>query len=79
MVRFILGAVAGGLAVWFWRDEILEFAQSKTHGVRAGAVDTLQAVEKQTEKVLDRTKEQISSALQAGQRTLSSVHDRSTH
>jgi len=79
MVQFILGAVAGGLAVWFWRDEILEFAQSKTSGVRAGAVDTLQAVEKQTEKVLDRTKEQISSALQAGQRTLSSAHDRSTH
>ena len=79
MVRFLLGAVAGGLAVWFWREEILEFAQSKTHGVRAGAVDTLQAVEKQTEKVLDRTKEQISSALQAGQRTLSAPLDRSSH
>ena len=79
MVRFILGAVAGGLAVWFWHDEILAFVQSKTHGVRAGAVDTLQAVEKRTEKVLDRTKEQISAALQAGQRTLTSAHDRSTH
>jgi hypothetical protein len=79
MIRFILGAVAGGLAVWFWRDEILAFAQSKTHGVRAGAVDTLQAVEKRTEKVLDRTKEQISAALQAGQRTLTSAPDRSMH
>jgi hypothetical protein len=56
MFRFILGAVAGGLAVWFWRDEILEFAQRKTHGVRAGAV----------------------AALQAGQRTLTSMPDRST-
>jgi len=79
MVQFILGAVTGGLAVWFWRDEILEFARSKTHGVRAGAVDTLQTVEKQTEKVLDRTKGQITAALQAGQRTLSSTHDRSMH
>ena len=86
MVRFILGAVAGGLAVWFWGDQVREFAESKTRGVRVGAIDTLQAlekrlqtVEKRTEHVLDRTKEHVSAALQAGQRTLSATQDRSMH
>ncbi|PYN80257.1 MAG: hypothetical protein DMD96_14445 [Candidatus Rokuibacteriota bacterium] len=78
MVRFILGAVAGGLAVWFYGEQLREFAESRTKGVRAGAVDTLQVVEKRAEDVLDRTKEQVTSVLQAGQealrgRTLSST------
>lgn len=67
MVGFVLGALAGGLAVWYWRDQIRIYAESKTRGVRDGAADTLQAVEKRAEDVLERTKGQLSSALQAGQ------------
>jgi hypothetical protein len=67
MVGFVLGALAGGFAVWYWRDQIRLYADRKTRGVREGAADTLHLVEKSAENVLDRTKEQLSSALQAGQ------------
>jgi hypothetical protein len=67
MFGFIVGAIAGGLAVWYWGDQIREFADSRTQGVRKGAADTLRSVEKTAEGVLDRTKEQVSSVLQAGQ------------
>jgi hypothetical protein len=67
MFGFIVGAIAGGLAVWYWGGEIREFAASRTQGVRRGAADTLKSVEKTAEGVLDRTKEQVSSVLQAGQ------------
>jgi hypothetical protein len=67
MFGFIVGAIAGGLAVWYWGDQIREIAESRTQGVRRGAADTLRSVEKTAEGVLDRTKEQVSSVLQAGQ------------
>jgi hypothetical protein len=67
MFGFIVGAIAGGLAVWYWGEQIREFAENRTQGVRRGAADTLRSVEKTAEGVLDRTKEQVSSVLQAGQ------------
>jgi len=67
MVRFVLGALAGGLAVWFWGDELRRLADAKTRDVRAMAADKLQAVEEKAADVLDRTKEQVTSTLQAGQ------------
>ncbi len=67
MVRFVLGALAGGLAVWFWGDELRRLADAKTRDVRAMAADKLQAVEEKAADVLDRTKEQVSSTLHAGQ------------
>lgn len=67
MVKFILGAIAGGIAGWVWGDQFRELAMNKTKRVRKGAADTLQAVESKAGDVLDRTKEQVSSVLQAGQ------------
>jgi hypothetical protein len=67
MVRFILGAVAGGIAVWRWGDQLRELAANRTKRVRKGAADTLQAVESKAEDVLDLAKEQVSAVLQAGQ------------
>jgi gas vesicle protein len=67
MVRFIIGAVAGGLAAWFWGDQLRDLAANKANRVRMGAADTLQTVESKAEDMLDRTKEQVSSVLHAGQ------------
>lgn len=66
MVRFVLGALAGGLAVLFWGEEMRRFASSKTRNIRATAADTLKAVEDTAEDLLDRTKEQVTSTLEAG-------------
>jgi hypothetical protein len=70
MVRFVMGALAAGLAVWFWGDELRRLADANTRDVRAKAADKLQAVEDKAQDVLDRTKEQVSSTLQASQDAL---------
>lgn len=78
---FILGAITGAAIVWFWRQEIEDYARDKTRGVRTQAADRLQAVAVGTEKVLDRggdalrhaeeflqdTKEHVGDALRTGQ------------
>ena len=78
---FILGAITGAAIVWFWRQEIENFARDKTRGVRTRAADGLRAVEEGTRKVFDRggetlrraeecvqdTKEQIGDVLRSGQ------------
>jgi hypothetical protein len=66
MVRFVLGALAGGLAIFFWGEEVRRFANSRTRSIRASAADTLKAVEDTAEDLLDRTKEQVTSTLEAG-------------
>ncbi|HTY77783.1 MAG TPA: hypothetical protein VMI34_08200 [Candidatus Bathyarchaeia archaeon] len=67
MRGFMLGALAGAVVVWYWRDQVRNYLDSKTRGMRGRAVDTLQSVEHTAEGVLDRAKEQVSTTLQAGQ------------
>ena len=67
MVRFVLGTLAGGLAVWYWRDQLQELAERKTEGLRKGAARHAQNGRGDRGRRADRTKEQVSSALQAGQ------------
>ena len=67
MMKFLVGAAAGALAMWYWGDDIRDYVDSKTRGVRDRAVETLQTVEERAGDVLDRAKEQVSSTLQAGQ------------
>ena len=53
MLGLVVGALAAGLAVWYWRDEIVEFA-GKMPRVRDGATSALRSVEKKAENVFDR-------------------------
>lgn len=66
-MRFILGALAGALAVWYWGDDIRDYLDSRTRNARDRAVEKLQSVEEKAGQMLDRTKEQVSATLQAGQ------------
>ena len=76
MRSFIIGAIAGGVAVWVWRDELRKFMEKETRVVRAKAADQLEMVQKATESALDTAKEQISSHLQSGQDAIRpSKHD----
>lgn len=72
MFRFVLGALVGGLAVWYWGEEIREYAESRTLGVRKSAANVIRTVGKKAEDVLDQTKEQVSNVSQAGQDALRS-------
>ncbi len=67
MLRFIMGAVAGSLAIWFWGEELKRYATDGTRAVRTRAAETLQTVEQTADGVFDSAKEQVHSTLQAGQ------------
>jgi hypothetical protein len=40
---FIFGALIGGAAVWFYRDQLREYLDEKTRTARTRAADTLQS------------------------------------
>src|SRR5262249_56960249 len=67
MMRFLMGALAGALAMWYWGDDIRDYIENRTRDARGRAVDTLQSVETKAGEMLDRAKEQVSSTLQAGE------------
>ena len=45
MMKFLVGAVAGALAMWYWGDELRDYLDNKTRDVRDRAVEKLQTVE----------------------------------
>jgi hypothetical protein len=66
MIRFILGAVAGSLAIWLWGEELRRYAHDGSRVVRDRAADTLRAVDDRATEMLDTAKEQVHSTLEAG-------------
>jgi hypothetical protein len=67
MFRFVFGALVGGLAVWYWGEEMREYAESRTVGVRKSAAKMIRTVGKRAEDALDRTKDQVNAVAQSGQ------------
>jgi hypothetical protein len=67
MNRFMLGALAGGLVVWLWKDRVLEMLDEMTRQARDRAANGLGKVQATAESTMDAAKEQISSGLRAGQ------------
>jgi len=67
MFRFIVGATAGSLAVWFWSEQLKRYATTSSRTVRERAADTLQTVDEKTGSMLDSAKEQVHVTLRAGQ------------
>jgi hypothetical protein len=85
MVRsFLAGAIAGGVFVWFFRDDIQAYLDEQTRLARVGAADRLHAVEETAERAFDRAsapirkaeemldhgKAQVSDTLRSAERTI---------
>jgi gas vesicle protein len=70
MIGVIIGAVIGGAAMWYWRDNIARKLDAETRSLRHKAADTLDAMEKQTEVLLDKAKPQIKNTLRAGKEAI---------
>ena len=66
MFQFILGAVAGGFAAWYWRQDIQGYVNEKVPSLRVRAADSLEAIEKRTEDMMDKAKTGVVSKLRAG-------------
>ena len=63
MKGFIVGALAGGIAMYLWRDEIGRYLDSGTRDFRTRAADTL----KQASDMMESASEKIGETLAAGQ------------
>jgi hypothetical protein len=59
MFGFILGALAGGLAAWWWRSDIQAYVDNKLPNVRQKAAEQLSAIEQRAEDALGRARQQI--------------------
>ncbi len=59
MFGFILGAVAGGLAAWWWRGDIQNYMDKRLPEVRDKAADRLTAIEERAEGALKTAREKI--------------------
>jgi hypothetical protein len=67
MFGFILGALAGGLAAWWWRNDIQTYVDSKLPNVRTKAAEQLSALEQRAEGALGRARQQIDRIRPAGE------------
>ncbi len=67
MVGFLVGVVAGGVAVWMYRHQIQDMLGDQSSGVRTKAADTLETLQHKTESAMDRAKGRIVTGLRAGQ------------
>jgi len=67
MRLFIAGAIAGGVAVWMWGDELRDYLAERARGVRTKTADQIQVVQQAAETALTTAKDQITSTLQSGQ------------
>lgn len=63
---FIVGVVAGGVAYWWWGDEIRRFIDTGTLDLRKRAADTL----KQAESLVETASETIGQTIHAGQEAM---------
>ncbi len=59
MFQFILGAVAGGLAAWWWRNDIQQYVDKQLPNVRAKAADQLSSLEQKAGDALGKARQQI--------------------
>ena len=62
MMGFFVGAVAGGIAVYLWRDQVGRYLDSQTRGVRTRAAETL----KQAGEMIGSASEKIAETIEAG-------------
>jgi uncharacterized protein YgfB (UPF0149 family) len=61
---FMLGLVAGGLAVWKWHDSIRDYVKDNAAPARGKADQLLATVQQRSEELLDRAKEQVAAGIE---------------
>lgn len=57
---FLVGAIAGGVAMWFWGDQIREALDDATSGVRTRSAEQLQGVADTLQSVADTVDQGLS-------------------
>ncbi|HKZ07222.1 MAG TPA: YtxH domain-containing protein [Methylomirabilota bacterium] len=66
MRGFIVGALAGGIAMYLWRDQIRGYVEDNTRGLRERTADTL----KQAGERMGSMSEKINDTISAGEEAI---------
>ena len=61
---FLMGAIAGGVVMWFWGDQVRDAVDDATSGVRTRAAEQLQGVADTLQSVADTVDQGLSGAQQ---------------
>jgi gas vesicle protein len=62
---FLVGAIAGGLVVWKYRDYLSEYLKGNVGPARKTVDGLLRTVQQKSETLLDQAKEQLSARLES--------------
>ncbi|HUP35600.1 MAG TPA: YtxH domain-containing protein [Candidatus Limnocylindria bacterium] len=61
---FLVGAIAGGVVVWKYRDALREYLKGNAGPARDKVDGLLRTVQERSETLLDQAKEQVASRLE---------------
>ena len=70
MFGFLVGALTGGIAVYYWRDRIRDYMAGRGPDLRNRAADRLGAFGDRATGAMDRARSRIDSAVRTGQERL---------
>lgn len=79
MLGFVVGAVAGAIAAYFYRDEISRYVNERFPRVRNTAAERIGSLGEAASSALDRARTQIDSTVRTSQerlRATGTIHDR---
>jgi hypothetical protein len=70
MFGFIIGAIAGGVATYLWRDRIRHYVDSQVPTMRERAAERLGELGERATSALDRARTRIDTGVRTGQERL---------
>jgi hypothetical protein len=70
MFGFLLGAVVGGMASYYWRDSIHDYMSGRVPDLRKRAADGLGTLGDRAGGALDRARTRLDTAVRTGQERL---------
>jgi hypothetical protein len=73
MLGFLVGAIGGGVAAYYWRDSIRDYLSGRVPDLREQAADALDKLGNRAGRGLDAARSRIDSAVRTGQRRLRPV------
>ena len=73
MFGFLLGAIGGGVAAYYWRDRIRNYLSGRVPDLRTQAADALGKLGNHADRGLDTARSRIDAAVRSGQRRLRPV------
>jgi ElaB/YqjD/DUF883 family membrane-anchored ribosome-binding protein len=73
MLGFLVGAIGGGVATYYWRDSIRTYLSGRVPDLRAQAADALGKLGSRADRGLDAARSRIDAAVRTGQRRLRPV------